>query len=64
MWNRSKEFLEICEKYDLIPTVGSDFHSFKDGIQIGIGINENLKISDYSIIARLKEKKHEIDNII
>lgn len=59
------ELLEICEKYDLIPTVGSDFHSFKGEIQIGIGIgiNENLKISDYSIITRLKEKKHEIDNI-
>lgn len=61
---KRRELLEICEKYDLIPTVGSDFHSFKDGIQIGIGINENLKISDYSIITRLKEKKHKIDNII
>ena len=29
------------------------------GIKIGLGINENLKISDYSIITRLKEKKHE-----
>ena len=60
---KREELLEICEKYDLIPTVGSDFHSFKDGIEIGLGINENLKISDYSIITKLKEKKHEIDSI-
>ncbi len=55
------ELLDLCLKYDLIPTVGSDFHSHKDNIQIGIGIDENLKISDYSIITRLKEKKHIID---
>ena len=58
---KREELLEICDKYDLIPTVGSDFHSFKDGIEIGLGINENLKISDYSIITKLKEKKHIID---
>lgn len=58
---KREELLEICEKYDLIPTVGSDFHSFKDDIEIGFGANGNLKISDYSIITRLKEKKHIID---
>jgi predicted metal-dependent phosphoesterase TrpH len=58
---KREELLELCKKYDLIPTVGSDFHSFKDNIEIGLGIDNNLKISDYSIITRLKEKKHEID---
>lgn len=56
---KREEFLELCDKYNLIPTVGSDFHNFSSDIKIGLGINENLKISDYSIITRLKEKKHE-----
>ena len=59
---KREELLEICRKYDLIPTVGSDFHSSRDKIEIGLGIDGNLKISDYSIITRLKEKKHEIDS--
>lgn len=57
---KREELLELCEIYHLIPTVGSDFHNFNSDIKIGLGINENLKISDYSIITRLKEKKHEI----
>lgn len=57
---KREELLELCDKYNLIPTVGSDFHNFNSDIKIGLGINENLKISDYSIITRLKEKKHEI----
>lgn len=56
---KREELLELCDKYNLIPTVGSDFHNFNSDIKIGLGINENLKISDYSIITRLKEKKHE-----
>lgn len=56
---KREELLELCDKYNLIPTVGSDFHNFSSDIKIGLGINENLKISDYSIITRLKEKKHE-----
>lgn len=61
---KREELLELCEKYNLISTVGSDFHNFNSDIKIGLGINENLKISDYSIITRLKEKKYEIDQKI
>ncbi len=52
---------EICEKYNLIGTAGSDYHKNRDGVEIGLGIDRNLCVSDYSIITRLKEKKHEID---
>ena len=49
--------------YDLIPTVGSDYHggNRKPEIEIGKGINNNLLIKDMSIIERLKSKKKEID---
>lgn len=55
---RRQDFLEYCNKYNLIPTVGSDYHGGKRKpvIQIGKGIGENLCISDYSIIERIKEK--------
>ena len=52
---------EICDKYNLIGTAGSDYHKNRDGVEIGLGIDGNLCVSDYSIITRLKEKKHEID---
>lgn len=54
-------YLQICEKFSLIATVGSDFHKIGGDVDIGLGINNNLCIEDYSIIQRLKEKKHEID---
>ncbi len=52
---------EICTEYNLIGTAGSDYHKNRDEVEIGLGINNNLCVSDYSIIKRLKEKKHEID---
>lgn len=63
--NRREEFLEYCKKYNLIPTVGSDYHGGKRKpvIEIGKGINDNLNITDMSIVSRLKEKKQEIDRI-
>lgn len=62
--NRLEErefYLSMCEKFNLIPTVGSDFHKIGGEVEIGLGINNNLCIDDYSIILKLKEKKHEID---
>jgi PHP domain protein len=58
---KREELLELCDKHNLIPTVGSDFHNFDSNIKIGLGIGENLKISDYSIITRLKDAKNKID---
>lgn len=60
---RKEEFLEYCKKYNLVPTVGSDYHGGKRKpvIEIGKGINENLCITDMSIVSMLKEKKQEID---
>ena len=64
--NNSKEhtawFLEISKKLDLIPTAGSDYHAMSDRkTQLGTGINNNLCITDYSIIQRLKERHHLIN---
>lgn len=54
-------YTEMAEEFKLIPTVGSDYHGkSSDNIEIGLGINGNLKISDYSIITSLKQKKHEL----
>ena len=53
-------FSDICDKYGLIKTVGSDFHTTKDIIKIGKGIDDNLCIDNYDIIKRLKEEKHKL----
>ena len=54
-------FLDMAKELDLIPTVGSDYHAIsKDNIEIGKGIDNNLNISDYSIISSLKERHHAI----
>lgn len=54
-------FNNICNSYELIATVGSDYHGRSgDNIEIGLGIDNNLKISDYSIIEKLKKEKHKI----
>jgi len=59
-----EHFLKIANKLDLVPTVGSDYHALPSNsnkfIEIGKGINNNLNISDYSIITRLKERQHNI----
>lgn len=59
---KREQYLDLCKKYHLITTVGSDFHSVKDGVEIGLGINGNLKISDYTIINKIKMMKHDIDS--
>ncbi len=59
-----EELLELCDKYDLVPTVGSDYHGGKRKpvIEIGLGIGNNLNISDMSILEKLEEKKAKIDS--
>lgn len=56
-------YLSLCEKYDLIPTVGSDYHGGKRKpvLEIGKGNNNNLNVTDMTIVDRLKKKKQEID---
>lgn len=58
---KREQLQELCEKFSLIPTVGSDFHSFNTQVQIGKGIENNLDISDYAIVEKLKHEKHIID---
>ncbi len=61
-------YLQIAKELDLVPTVGSDYHAMhipkKNDTEIGKGIDNNLNISDYSIIDRLKERHHEINSKI
>lgn len=54
-----QHYLKLCEAYNLIPTVGSDYHggSRKPEILIGLGINNNLCISNMEIVERLKSLK-------
>lgn len=52
------EFMELANLYGLIPTVGSDYHGRQDSnIEIGLGIDGNLGITDLSIISSLKKRK-------
>lgn len=54
-------FMNMANKLDLVTTVGSDYHAIPNQyIEIGKGINNNLNISDYSIITNLKERHHDI----
>ena len=54
-------FKEICDEFELITTVGSDYHGrSKENVQIGLGIDNNLMIDDYSIVKALKKKEKEL----
>ena len=54
-------FKELADEFQLLYTAGSDYHGKStDNIEVGLGIDGNLKISDYSIITKLKQKKHEL----
>lgn len=55
---RRNFYLSLCNEFDLIPTVGSDYHGRKgEDVEIGLGIDNNLSISDYSIVQNLKNRK-------
>ena len=52
---------DVCRELNLIKTVGSDYHGrSKENIEIGLGIDNNLCIDDYSIITNLKLRKKEL----
>lgn len=53
------DLIELTKKYELLNSVGSDFHRLmnNDGRQIGIGINNNLCIENISIIEELEKRK-------
>ena len=52
---------DVCDDYKLIKTVGTDYHGrSNDNIEIGYGINNNLCISDYSIVENLKQVKKSL----
>ncbi len=58
-YEQRQHYLKLCELYNLIPTVGSDYHGGdrKPEILIGLGINNNLCISDMEIVERIKSVK-------
>lgn len=50
-------YKKIAEKYGIIATCGSDYHGRKnDQIVIGKGINNNMCVTDYSILNKLKQQ--------
>lgn len=56
-----EDYLLLCNYFDLLATCGSDFHAIPErNIQLATGIDNNLCISDYSIIDHLKQRQHKI----
>ena len=50
-------YLEYCKEFNLIYTVGSDYHGIKAReIEMGTGIRGNLNITDIDIIEKLKKR--------
>lgn len=61
---RKQWYLEICEEFSLIPTAGSDYHGLPNSkIEIGLGIDSNMMISDNSMIEKLKKQAFSRTNI-
>ena len=59
--SQREDYLMLCNYFDLVPTCGSDFHGIADRmVNIGTGINNNLCITDYSIIQELKARQNAI----
>lgn len=54
---RREKYLNYCKEFNLIATVGSDYHGhLKREEKIGSGIDNNLNITDVSIIEKIKER--------
>ncbi len=59
--DKREELLKLCEKYELLPSVGSDFHRLRpDSPIIGLGIDNNMSIEDPHILRNLKKERHRI----
>lgn len=56
-------YMRICEHHHLLSTVGSDYHGGrrKPEVLIGLGIDNNLQISNKDIVEKLKLEKAKID---
>jgi len=56
-----RDYLMLCNYFDLLPTCGSDFHAMSERkVELATGINNNLCISDYAMIQNLKQRQHNI----
>lgn len=56
--------LNLCDKYSLVPSVGSDFHRIRDEYpKIISGIDQDMCISDPNILRRIKKVQHSIAKI-
>ncbi len=54
-------YVNVCKELGLITTVGSDYHGrSNENVEIGLGIDNNLMIDDYSIVRALKKKEKEL----
>ena len=54
-------YKSACDQFNLIATVGSDYHGRKnENVEIGLGMNNNLMIDNYSIVRALKKKEKEL----
>ena len=51
-------YLEIANKYNLLVSVGSDFHgpNVKPNVKLGTGVNNNLNITELSLINFIKNR--------
>lgn len=56
-----KDYLMLCDYFDLLPTCGSDYHGIVERkVELATGITNNLCFSDYSMIESLKQRQHNI----
>ncbi len=57
----SKELLSIVNEYELLYSVGSDYHGpvVTPDIELGYGKNNNLNMNNATILSKILEKKHE-----
>ena len=53
-------YLKIAEKHDLLISGGTDFHgpTIKPDIELGTGINNNIKIKNLSILSKIKNQSN------
>lgn len=59
--DKREELLKLCEKYELLPSVGSDFHRIRSDLPIlGLGIDNNMRIEDPYILRNLKKERNRI----
>jgi len=59
--DKREYLLNLCEKYSLIPSVGSDFHRIREGFtNLKTGIENDMCIDDPKILRKIKKEKSHI----